>query len=321
MRLAEGRPLSARRLAVFALLGAAALALPLLAAPLAAPALPRLIIQVPPELAGDAAILQRIDPAALRPAMELTGLTDPGPPIVVVLATESSAAGRSAPPWVTGFTAGVTGVVVLLPERVPRYPDRSLVTLLQHEVTHVLVSRAAQGKPVPRWLDEGLAMAASRDPDLEDRTRVALAVLTDRRLPLRRIDDAFAGNSGQVQAAYALARDFVEELLRRYGNGAGAAILRGIARGEPFEEAFRRATGAELSAVEASYWRRRTFWDRWVPFATSSAALWGAVTALALLAFRRRRARDAAIHRRWEEEDRARRAREEAAASEDDLVN
>jgi len=313
---------SASRLTVLAWLGAMALALPLLVAPVAAAPPPRLIVQAPPELAGDAAILQRIDPTALRPAMELTGLTDPGPPIVVVLATESSPAGRSAPPWVTGFTAGVTGVVVLLPERVPRYPDRSLVTLLQHEVTHVLVSRAAQGKPVPRWLDEGLAMAASRDPDLEDRTRVALAVLTDRRLPLRRIDEAFAGNPAEVQSAYALARDFVEDLLRRYGNGAGAAILRDIARGEPFEEAFRQATGVEIAAVEASYWRRRTFWDRWVPFATSSAALWGAITALALLAFRRRRARDAAIHRRWdEEEDRARRAREEAASSEDDVVN
>lgn len=264
--------------------------------------LPELVIEAPPELAAIATTLRGLDRTALRPGMELTGLEDAGPPINVVLAPEASPAARSAPAWVSGFTDGVSGIVVLLPERVPRYPDRSLGTLLQHEVAHVLVARAARGRPVPRWFNEGLAIAASRDPDLGDRARVALAVLSDERLPLERIDQAFGGGPRDVELAYALAGDFVQDLLRRYGRGTGASILAGLGRGESFEAAFVRATGARLGAVESSYWRRRTLWDRWVPIATSSAALWAGVMLLALVAFRRRRQRDAAIRRRWEEE-------------------
>ena len=283
---------------------AAALAVLVAAAPSPALEVPRLIVRAPPELAGVASEIAGLAPGALGPAVRLAGLADPGPPIQVVLALESAPAARSAPAWVSGFANETTGVVVLMPARVGRYPDRGLEALLQHEVMHVLVFRAARGRPVPRWFDEGLAMAAGREADLGDRARVALAVLTDDRLPLARIDAAFAGGSDDVLEAYALARDFVGDLLRRNGSGTGAAILAGVARGETFEAAFRAATGESLAEVEAAYWRHRTVWDRWVPVATSTATLWGAITLFALVAFRRRHARDAQIRQRWDEEGR-----------------
>lgn len=162
-----------------------------------------------------------------------------------------------------------------MPARTGRYPDGSLVALLQHEVAHVLIARAARGGEVPRWFDEGLAMAASRDTQFGDRTRVALAVLTDSRLPLARIDATFAGGSSEVESAYALARDVVRELLERHGQDAGARILAGVARGLRFKEAFLEATGETLGTFETRYWDDRTFWDRWIPILTSSALLWG----------------------------------------------
>jgi hypothetical protein len=169
----------------------------------------------------------------------------------------------------------------------------------------VLIDRAAGGRPVPRWFHEGLAMAASRGHDLEDRSRVALAVLLAGRVTFPDLDRAFYGGRSQVQSAYALSGDFVDDLLSRHGNEAGAAVLAEVSRGTRFEDAFASATGQSLDAVAASYWQRRTLWNRWVPAVTSSAALWIAITLLALLAFRRRRARDARLRRQWEEEDAA----------------
>lgn len=267
---------------------------------------PRLVFQAPAELRGAAAALGELGPEVLEPAMQRTGLETPGAPIVVLLAPESSPAARSAPPWVSGYANGSSGVVVLMPARTSRYPDGGLVPLLQHEVAHVLIARAARGGEVPRWFDEGLAMASSREWELGDRARVALAVLTDARLPLARIDAAFAGGTGEVGSAYALSRDLVRELLARHGQDAGARILAGVARGQRFKEAFREATGESLSAFESAYWGDRTFWDRWVPILTSSALLWGGISLLAMLAFQRRRARDQAIREGWEEEERAR---------------
>ena len=186
----------------------------------------------------------------------------------------------------------------------------------------MLVARAARGPAGAALVRRGLAMATGRALDVGDRARVALAVLSDGRLPLARLDAAFAGHGGDVEAAYALSRDFVGHLLAEFGDDVGARILAEVARDVPFDMAFHAATGRPLAAVEAAYWSRRTLWDRWLPFATSAVTLWIGITLLALLAFRRRRERTAAIHARWDEEERERAAaRLRDRQREDDLVN
>src|SRR6185295_2023508 len=167
----------------------------------------------------------------------------------------------------------------------------------------VLIDRAAGGRPVPRWFHEGLAMAAGRGRGLEDRSRTAFAILIDGRTTLSDLDSRFAGGQADVQVAYALAGDFVADLLLRRGADTAPEILAGIARGESFDTAFQAAADDTLANVEASYWRRRTFWNRWVPFLTSGAALWLGITALALVAFKRRRVRDQELRRAWELEE------------------
>ena len=108
----------------------------------------------------------------------------------------------------------------------------------------------------------------------------------------------------------------MRDLFERYGQEAAPKILGGVARGLPFENAFRAATGASLADAETSFWSRQTLWYRWVPVLTSSVTLWLLVTLLALWAIRRRRARDAALRRMWDaEEERLRLAA--AAGTED----
>jgi hypothetical protein len=298
--------------------------LALLLAATGAAAGPLVVIEAPPRLAGEARELRGLDAAILEPALRLVGLDEPGesgPPITVVLAPEDSAAARSAPGWVMGFADASRSVAVLLPERVPHYPDRNLAALYRHEITHILIDRAARGRPVPRWFHEGLAMAAGREGGLEGRARVALAVLVKGEVSLDRVDRAFAGGEREVESAYALAEDLVQDLLSRHGGGdepVSATILRGVGRGASFAEAFRAATGESLEAAEASYWKRRTFWNRWLPLVASGTGLWIGITLLALVAFQRRRARDARLRRLWNEEERIAAELAALAAAEDD---
>lgn len=288
-------PATVRRRAMAALLGLA------LAGAAAGQEPLRLVVRAPPELAPVAREIERLPAVALAPAVRLTGVSG-GPPILVVLAPESSATARATPPWISGYATG-DGVIVLLPARVDRYPNLGLVPLLRHEVTHVLIGRAVRGGDLPRWFGEGLAMAAGREWDLGDRARVALAVLTDARLPLARLDSAFSGSASEVHAAYALAGDLVRELLLRHGHGIGPGILARVGRGERFAAAFHAETGQSLADFESAYWRRRTLFDRWLPVISSSVVLWGGIALLALAAFRRRRRRDAERLRRWDEEE------------------
>lgn len=268
----------------------------------ARPAPPRLLVQAPPELSALGRTVESFDPALLEPALRLTGATDLSP-IHVLLAPERSRQARAAPPWISGYAIGPESAIVLFPARAKRYPDSDFDALVQHEVTHVLIDRAAGGRPVPRWFHEGLAMAAGRGRGLEDRSRTAFAILIDGRTTLGNLDASFAGGHGDIQEAYALAGDFVADLLLRRGPEVAPKILSEVSRGASFEVAFESAAGETLASFEASYWRRRTFWNRWVPFLSSTTALWLGVTALALVAFKRRRTRDAERLRTWELEE------------------
>jgi hypothetical protein len=277
---------------------------------------PRLLVEAPPALAATATRLRAVDPEQLASTMRLVGLDRPGPPIRVIVAPEGSGPATLVPAWVSGYALSDRGLVVLLPQRVPNYPDSSLEDLLRHEVAHVLIARAAGHRPLPRWFHEGLAMIAGGSWGLDDRSRLTLVMVADRPVSLTELEQRFGGGQGEVNRAYAVAGAFVRDLFERYGADAAPQILAGVARGLSFEDAFRAATGTSLAAAESSFWSRQTFWYRWVPVLTSSVTLWMLVTLLALWAIRRRRARDAARRRQWDaEEERIRlaaAAREEA---------
>jgi hypothetical protein len=270
----------------------------------AAAAPPELEISAPPELRRRAAEVESFDRDRLEVAMRLAGLSDPGPPIRVVLEPESSDEAKAAPSWVAGYALSSISTVVLFPARAPTYPDRSLESLLHHEVAHVLIDRAAGGRPVPRWFHEGVALAAGRAWGFEDRTRFAFERLRGQPVPLAELETWFGGDPSQVHRAYAVAGAFVQDLLTEHGPGVTGRILRGVRAGRSFDDAFWEATGEPLRAAQARFLAKFTGFARWAPFLTSSAALWMLVTALALIAIWHRRRRDAELRRRWETEER-----------------
>ncbi len=235
--------------------------------------------------------------------MDLVGVEEPGPPIRVILAPESSPLARGVPPWVSGYTDGLSNVVVLLPERTPSYPDGALEEVLAHEVAHVLIYRASAGRKIPRWFNEGLAMRAGRSWRLRDETQFALSLLFAEKVPLWRLDDLFEGGQSDVERAYALSGALVQDLLDRYGMGLPRVLLSRVARGVGFDEAFRQVTGATLLEVGEGFWARQTLLKRWLPILTSTAVLWFGISLLAILAALKRRREKAALARAGEGEE------------------
>ena len=242
---------------------------------------PELEITAPPELESAAARVRALAGGDFGAVLRLTGRLGFTRPIGVLLVPESADLAARTPRWVSGFADGRRRLVVLFPARVPSYPDRTLEALLHHEDAHVMVAEAAAGEPVPRWFNEGLATVAAREWGLEDGARYALAVVGRRERSTDELDRAFAEGGRRASRAYALSAAFVRFVLDRHGAGATAAILAEVADGHPFREAYRRATGSRLAADERLFFGRRAFWYTWVPFLTSSAALWLAITALA----------------------------------------
>ena len=221
-----------------------------------------------------------------------------------MLASDSSAWAREVPPWVTGVALG-TGLIVIFPHRAPVYPHGTLEDVLRHELAHVLIARASGGASVPRWFNEGLAMAAERPWGLTDRTRLALGLAFGSPLTLAEVDRLFRGGREEQAQAYAIAGWFVRDLIDEHGAGMPATLLRHLDAATPFDRAYARATGTTLVMAEAEFFRRQRRWTTWFPLLTSTTVLWAGIALLVLIAWRRKRRRRAAMRRRWDAEEAA----------------
>ena len=268
-------------------------------------ALPALRIDAPASLEAVAERVGRFPVSRLTTAMTLAGLTRPGPPIDVLLIAESSELARTTPPWISGFADAGRNLVVLFPNRARFYPSDSLETLLHHEVAHILFSRAAQGRPVPRWFNEGLALAAERPVGLKDRSRLAWTLVRHGVVSLSELEGLFDEGRAANQRAYAVASALVRDLLRAHGEASAGRVLSLVGQDRPFDEAFETATGEPLLAAIDRFWSRQRLWGRWIPFLTGPTFLWMVITLLALYAIRAHRRRRATQRRLWEAEEQA----------------
>lgn len=262
---------------------------------------PALVIEAPAELSSARSRLESFDRASLAGIVRMVGLDDPGPPMHVILAAENSAAAATVSASTAGYAISSEGLIVLFPARSPAYPHDTLEDVLRHEVAHVLISRAAGGRAVPRWFHEGVAMAAERPWGLEDRSRLILELVAGPRLSTSDIDRLFDGEATRARA-YALSAAMVREIIGAHGGASPAAILRELRTAATFDEAMVRAVDRPMREIERDFWERQRVWTVWVPLLTSPEVLWLAVIALAAVAVWQRRRRAAQIRRRWEAE-------------------
>jgi hypothetical protein len=268
------------------------------------PQLLRLQIEAPPELAAARMRLEAMPAGNFADIAQFLGVSDSGPAIHVVLTTEDSRLARDVPPWISGFAVGESNLIVLFPARSPGYPNDTLEDVLRHEVAHVLIWRAAGGRPVPRWFDEGVAMEVERERRWRDQTQLFYQLLTGSETDLEHLDRLFSGGPSDQTRAYALAGAFVHNsLLKDHGPSAAREILMRVHDGSPFDTAFAGVTGVTPSHAEAAFWSHQRIWTSWVPIVTSTTMLWLAVTFLALAAIYMRHRHNRQLEEQWEKED------------------
>lgn len=264
---------------------------------------PPLVFEAPPRFAPLASRLQKVKPQAVSAAMELVGLHATGPPIAITLVPEDSEIAHQTPSWVSGYALVPSGRIVLFPDRQVSYPHGSLEGLLLHELTHVFVMRVARGHTGPRWFEEGIAMVASGERDLEDRAWGFWIGLTATPTALEGINRLFGEGWPSVQKAYLLSEALVRYLMTSLGPDIPRRILAERADGVPFEDAVQTVTGRSLLKLESDFWAQQAAWRRWIPVMTSSTIVWVAIMLVAWAAFRKQRQRAAAVKRQWEKEE------------------
>ena len=260
-----------------------------------------IVVDAPPSLTSYAERVRGIDPAALADALKSAGLEMP-PAIRVTLIPNTDTNARAVPAWIVGLAFGDRDIVIF-PERVLSYPYDSIESVMRHEVAHLALNVRAEGQPLPRWFNEGVA--TSVDAGWRTAAQLQLLVAMLRRPDTAALTRLFVSDSpSETQQAYLLSARLVHHVRERYGAALPGAIARRVASGMEFAAAFKAETGITPDRAADEAWAGYRRWTEWVPAVASPSSAWALIVLLALAAFVAQRRRRLRRRRQWDEEDR-----------------
>lgn len=193
------------------------------------------------------------------------------------------------PRWAAGVAHSSTGEIMVA-EHAPDGTLTDLDNLVRHEMAHVALHRATGGAPLPRWFHEGVAESFADRIDILRVQSLAAAVFGVGVPHLDALEASFRGDPQEVTVAYAAARDLVNHLRYRDGDGADLRQLLGQVRmGRSFDGAVLSAYGATLEELEAEWRGGLSGRFSWFPMVSSGGMPFFVLAPLFGVAFFRRR--------------------------------
>ncbi len=175
---------------------------------------------------------------------------------------------------------------------------------MAHEYIHLFLGLRAPG-PLPRWLEEGLAMHLTGETDYDAHWRLTLANSFDALIPLGNLRHGFPDDPSARETAYRQAYSATAYYLRlEYPVTGAAGLIDRLLDGERGAETLGLLWDAGFTDRLEASWRGEmsSLWG-WIAAASSATALWGVATALFIGAYLRRKRKDREILRRWQSEE------------------
>jgi hypothetical protein len=206
------------------------------------------------------------------------------------------------PDWADGTAWPRWGLVFLRAPSLRAGDAGPLTTVLDHEIVHALLGSAFGDRPVPRWLQEGLAQYWAGEASARA-LPLAQGDYGGELFSLAQITAGFPQNPLGARLAYAQSADLVGWIAAHHGEDALRALVRAMAAGANSAEGIRAATGLSMGEVDAA-WRapmQSTGWLRWL---VNSQIGWLLAAAALVVGGLRRRARGREKLARWEESER-----------------
>jgi len=133
---------------------------------------------------------------------------------------------------------------------------RSSEGTASHEVTHILVERAAGSvySNIPSWLNEGLAEFGNPFPSFSYEVAVDFAVHSGRFLPLTSMP-SMPGDPEDIIIYYGLSKSLIEYMVIELGPNKMVQLMSRLKAGEVIDEAILSAYGISKIELEND-WRR-----------------------------------------------------------------
>ena len=249
--------------------------------------------------------LERDAESKRRYVLGVLGIDDPRVIEVAIASDDESMSemvGTSRPikGWVAGIAMSHMDKIVMSARGNEVFKVRDTFV---HELAHIYLDSALEGRQVPRWFHEGFAMLVA-DESVADRLRSSMdASLTKSFIPLAEITNGFPSSGAQVHLAYSQSMLFFR-YLNRVSSGEGIAnTIKFLRNGEPFEAAFHRAFGVYPEEAFEDFKSSFSRIDSLIVVLTSAAAIWLAITLLFLFVYRRKKLRAKLKQEMWALQD------------------
>jgi peptidase MA superfamily protein len=211
--------------------------------------------------------------------------------------------GAPYPEYAAGVAYSELGLVLLSLTPIHAGVEQDLGEVFRHELAHVALHDALNGRDVPRWFNEGFAVFASGESSFGRMKTLAMSTVGGSLIPLRELENSFPNDETKAQVAYAEAVDVVRFLVRREDIHRFRSLISELREGKAFEQAVLDAYAVDLATLELEWRddasRRYTF----VPILLSGTFFWVIALAVAVWAWRRRKRRDKLTLQRWAREE------------------
>lgn len=227
--------------------------------------------------------------------------------VILYLATTESEflgdSGITPPDWGAGLALLEQAKIVI---KSPKYitSGKSLRELIGHELAHIMLYRAAGGRWLPRWIQEGFAMTQSGEWHIGQDVLVARAAWTGRLVYLHQMEDLFTFKGAQAQLAYTESYLAMSRLLRQTDSFVLADMLRMYRHSGDFHGAWKANVGIDyvtwtanwLVSISRQYHLFIFIWD--------NEMFWIILTIGFILLFVWKKRQNARTKRKWRIEER-----------------
>jgi hypothetical protein len=177
--------------------------------------------------------------------------------------------------------------------------------LFRHELTHIALYDAVAGRHVPRWFNEGFAVAASGELAWKRTKTLWDATLSESIMPLSELDAQFPDDPYRVNIAYAESADFVRFLLKSADRARFAGMIERVKAGQAFDRALGDAYGSDERKLEYEWREELKKKYGYLPALTGTSFVWVGVVVLMAAGWVRKKKRDKAKLDQWEREEAA----------------
>lgn len=211
--------------------------------------------------------------------------------------------GSSMPDWGAGAASAERGIIVIKSPKFMR-TGKSFSELLGHELTHIMLDRAAEGRWLPRWIHEGLAMRVSGEWDIGQDILVARAAWTGNLIYLQRLENLPEFNGAQASLAYTESYLAVSSLLKDKDEYLIADLLELYRRSNDFHRSFKQTAGIDYVTWVADWQEKTSMQYHFLLFILDSKIFWLAVPTLIIILFLYKKKQNRKTKRRWKMEER-----------------